>query len=305
MNPLVNLSKVNFNLLKVLEALLIERHVSRAGERLHITQSAVSVALKQLREIYQDPLLIRGQQSRMLPTPLAERLLPLVQEALSAINQALVVGDSFDPKISERHFHLGMSDYCAFIIMPRLMAYLAKHAPTIRVVQHAVNFLADDQPFLTQRLDLVFGFFSALPRSVQAERLAIDRGVLAFCQQHPLARKRKVVLADLLPYPQLFVSLGRTATDSLLVDYLQKQGLSPQVSLLTPHTLIPVHCLPKTQYVAHLVEGLVTPVQKPLGLTIKPAPYDFPVYELHQYWHQRANEDAGHRWLRQVLRHLF
>src|ERR1700722_6325781 len=114
-------SNLNLNLLKDLDVLLREQNVSRAGAKLGITQSAMSLALKQLRYIYQDDLLVRGQSSKMTLTTFAKTLLPQVNQALQAVDTVFTAHLPFEPKHSQRTFHIGMSDYIAFVLLPKLM----------------------------------------------------------------------------------------------------------------------------------------------------------------------------------------
>ncbi len=154
-----NLSEINLNLLKALDALLMEQNVSKAGAKLGLTQSAMSLALKQLREVYQDDLLVRGQQGKMSLTPFAKNLITPVRQALRDIETIFVSHLPFEASTSQRTFHIGMSDYIGLVLLPSLMRAITQFAPHVKIVQHAINYLDSLQPFEDLGLDLVIGDF--------------------------------------------------------------------------------------------------------------------------------------------------
>ena len=120
MQQIHDLRRIDLNLLVVLDALLSERHVSRAAQRLAMSQPAVSHALGRLRELFGDPLLVRVK-SRMQLTSLALELAPKLQASLDQV-RGVIGGPTFEPVRSRRHFRLGMSDYGAWVVLPALLA---------------------------------------------------------------------------------------------------------------------------------------------------------------------------------------
>ena len=121
MQQIHDLRRIDLNLLVVLDALLSERHVSRAAQRLAMSQPAVSHALGRLRELFGDPLLVRVK-SRMQLTSLALELAPKLQASLDQV-RGVIGGPTFEPVRSRRHFRLGMSDYGAWVVLPALLAH--------------------------------------------------------------------------------------------------------------------------------------------------------------------------------------
>lgn len=126
----MNLYRINLNLLKVFSVLMREQHVSDAAKRLHLTQSAISNSLQQLREIFQDELLVRGPK-KMLPTKKALLLAPRIDQALSQLEESLFHTDEFNYRTSERIFNLGMTDSAEYIILPKLYEQLKNLAPNV------------------------------------------------------------------------------------------------------------------------------------------------------------------------------
>ena len=300
---MTNLSNINLNLLYALEALLNHEHVTQAAYSIGVSQAAMSASLKQLRAIYNDPLLVRGQHSRMALTPLAQSLKPTVRRAIEQAEAVLFHKQSFEPQSSQRVFHIGMSDYLAFVLLPPLMRYLNQYAPHVSLIQHPINYLDSVDPFETQGLDLVIGDFPYAPQSLMMKPLFTDNAMIVFDKQHPLSKQDTLTLEAIAKYSQVFVSLEERAQKSFIHDYMLKQQLNPAIALFTPHTLIALQALPQTQLVTHTVKRLAKPFLDHLGLTMKPAPYQktFPPYKARQYWHPKMQTDPGHRWLRQIM----
>src|SRR5882672_6931135 len=128
----MNIAGLNLNLLPVLDALLAERSVSRAGTRLGLSQPAVSNALAQLRELLGDPLLVR-KGAGMAPTERALALAGPLRAALLALEQGLEPAATFDPAKTERDFTIMTNDFVAFAMLPRLLPRLEREAPGVRL----------------------------------------------------------------------------------------------------------------------------------------------------------------------------
>src|SRR6185503_17975574 len=128
----MNIGTVNLNLLLVLDALLVERHVSRAARRLGLSQPAVSNALAQLRTLFNDPLLVRTG-GRMVATERALALAQPLAQALAAVQSVLAGPAAFDPKRAERRFVIAATDFVEFVLVPRLLGRLGREAPGVHL----------------------------------------------------------------------------------------------------------------------------------------------------------------------------
>lgn len=300
----MNISELNFNLLKVFNALLAEQNVSRAGEIIGITQSAVSISLKQLREIYKDDLLVRGQQGKMTLTPLAKSLIQPVKQAVQYSEAAFTAHLPFKAAETSRTFHIGMSDYLALVLLPKLMQTITKTAPNIKIVQHAINHLDSIKPFEESALDIAIGQFFKAPMNLKVTSLFSDPGVVAADKSHPAFKKRKLTLKEYEKYPQVFVSLESRPDQNGLINMIEEQGCQLDVSLMTPHTIIALQALPGTKLMANVVERLANPFIKMLGLALREPPYKVPKYHAQMYWHARDQNDLGHQWLRELIKNI-
>ncbi|MHC3969199.1 LysR family transcriptional regulator, partial [Pseudomonas aeruginosa] len=162
----MNIQTFDLNLLRVLDALLRERNVSRAAERLALSQPAVSNALNRLRELLDDPLLVRAGRA-MQPTPRALALEAPIRAALRQIEQSLGDGEGFDPGRSRQRFTVAVTDYVELICMPALMRRLSERAPGISIaIQHLTPTLPAEA-LDKGELDLVLGRFENVPARFQ------------------------------------------------------------------------------------------------------------------------------------------
>ncbi len=130
---------MDLNLLKLLPVLADEKSVTKAAERLYMSQSAFSHALNRVREQLEDPLFIRTSQG-MEPTPRARQLIPVIRESLGRLERGMTGSRQFDPATSARTFYLGAVDYFEFLGLPRLVSKFKSEAPNIRL---SVDILAE------------------------------------------------------------------------------------------------------------------------------------------------------------------
>ncbi len=160
-----DLRRIDLNLLVILDALLSEQHVTRAAERVHLSQPAVSHALARLRDVLGDPLLVR-QGGTLVPTARALELAAPLAEALAQV-QALLAPNRFDPASAKRRFRVAMSDYSAAIFLPRLVRVLRREAPGIdlQIIQTSREGMVEG--VLNGDLDLAAGVFPDMPAELR------------------------------------------------------------------------------------------------------------------------------------------
>ena len=294
----MNIAALNLNLLPVLDALLAERSVSRAGHRLGLSQPAVSNALGQLRTLLGDPLLVR-RANGMVPTERALALAQPVRAAMLAVEQSLAPPAPFDPATAERDFVLYTNDFVAFALLPRLLARLRREAPGVRL--HVRAFQEHVVPPDLQRgdADLLFSFSRALPPGHRATDLFQDRFVFVARQGHPQVRGR-ITLAAYTKLAHVLVSHEPNAR-GVVDDALAQRGLSRRVALRLSHFLLVPYVLATTDYVAALSELVARPMARSLRLQVLKMPIDVPSGMVRMVWHERTGASPAHAWLRSVV----
>ncbi|MBX3636088.1 MAG: LysR family transcriptional regulator [Rubrivivax sp.] len=290
----MHVGDLDLNLLHVFAAVHATRSVSRAAERLNLSQPAVSHALARLRTALHDPLFIRAGGG-VRATPRAERLAVQVGAALQLLNGALAEADRFDAAHSQRRFVVHMSDIGADEFLPLLMADLGRSAPGVRVEaqQLAPEAIA---PALEQgRLDLAFGYLPALAGTESAPLLD-EHYVVLLRRGHPLA----AALKDRAARPTLerldFVLVASHAEPARALHLL---GLEPRIRLTLPHFTVAAAILATTDL------AVIMPLRPALrfaalhGLQVVEPDLGLPPFTVAMHWTWRQAHDAGHRWLRE------
>lgn len=307
---MTDLSSINLNLLKILDALLSESHVTGAGLKLGMSQSATSTALKQIRDLLDDPILVRGQGSQMFLTDYAKSIQGQVSRLTRELSH-LFNRETFDPSLSSRVFHIGLSDYLSFVLLPDLINHLEKRAPQIKLIVHHVNYFNDANRLETGELDLVLGSFPDAPRHIESEALYEDYPVFVAHKAHPLfASSKAPKLKDIIQYPLIMVSYMNDPTDNYLDRLIKSQGLEAQAKVVVPHALIALLTLKKNHYITHTVKRIAEPIAKWVGLDFLPTPKDLPKierqtpYVAQQYWYKTSTQDTGHQWLRHLIKEV-
>jgi DNA-binding transcriptional LysR family regulator len=294
----VNLNGVDLNLLVALDALLAERNVTRAAERLSLGQPAVSAALNRLRKLFDDPLLSRVG-GELVPTPLAETLVRPVQEAITAIQSVLGVRGSFDPRLDHRTFTVVASDYVGLVLLRHLVRRMAAAAPRVRLVVRPVlpDFLTD---LRRDQIDL-----AVVPQELMPERFELphaelfrDRYVCAVDAGNQTIGEA-LSLEEFTRHPHLASSghqlpaLGQRQIGSL--------GLFPAAEVSTQTSLLAPFLLAGTDLITLVLERLGRQLQDAAGIRLVEPPVPLQTITEAMYWHPRRAEEPGHRWLREQV----
>jgi DNA-binding transcriptional LysR family regulator len=292
----MNISGLNLNLLPILDALLTERSVSRAGERLGLSQPAVSNALGQLRNLFGDPLLVR-KGTAMAPTERALALAEPLRSALLVLEQGLEPPAAFDPATAKNHFTITTNDFVAFAMLPGLLARLQREAPCVRLQVRAWQEHVVPPDLARGDADLALGFNRGLPPGHHAAPLFADRFVFVARQRHPQVRGR-VTLGQYTKLMHVVVSQEPNAR-GIVDDALATRGLSRHVGLRLSHFLLVPPILATTDYVAALSEIVARPMARTLPLQILEMPIDVDGAMVQMVWHERTTSSPAHRWLRE------
>ncbi|MDF3031741.1 MAG: LysR family transcriptional regulator, partial [Moraxellaceae bacterium] len=203
----MDIRKLDLNLLVVLEAIHAEGTLTRAAQRLHLSQPALSHALSRLREALDDPLFLR-QGNRMVPTPRTQRLMGPLHEALGLIGEAVQEGARFDPANSKQEFRLGLRDVFEATTLPALLSQLAREAPDVRLASVRADRREMEADLADGRLDVALDVLLPLSPGGDIRRapLSQDRLVVVARKQHPMLKRGKISLPDYLAASHLLVS---------------------------------------------------------------------------------------------------
>jgi DNA-binding transcriptional LysR family regulator len=291
------LRRIDLNLLLTLHALLAEKHVTRAAVRLHKSQPAVSHSLAQLRELFDDPLLVRRGGSMTLSAR-AQGLLQPLENALHGLN-ALLEAPEFDPALARRLFRLALSDYAAQIILPRLMQSIRQKAPGLDL---AIS-LASREAMLAQladgELDLALGIFPEAPDEIRVQDLFEER-FICLADEAVLPKNEELTLQDWLNRPHVMLAMRPDATDEI-ERALTARGLKRHIALALPHWGTAVSVIAGTDLILTIASRAASKRDQFESLREFVPPLDLPKLSYQQAWHVRREEDPAHRWLREEI----
>jgi DNA-binding transcriptional LysR family regulator len=293
----MNLASLDLNLLKALDALLLEANVGRAAMRLQLSQPAASHALRRLREALQDPLLVRVG-SRMELTPRAQALRAPLAEALSQI-RGLFAGDRFEPKTSERHFRLMFPDLVVELLVPAIARKAAREAPGI--VLDFVPWRGPDvmTAEFTRSLDMITSVQGDAFHGFHRQRIYTDSDALAVRKGHPLQSRLKRKEAFLEARHVAVVMRGQRED---VIDYwLRDKNITRRIAVIVPTYIEAMHVAARTDLVAFVPRRLIASLAKPLTLVTIDPPIDPGVDEQFIFYPTRAQRDPASVWLRNLV----
>jgi DNA-binding transcriptional LysR family regulator len=291
-----NLRRLDINLLLTLDVLLSEHNVTRAAQRLNLSQPSVSVHLAKLRDIFGDPLLLPGPRG-MRPTARADELREPLREALEALERAVAPASAFDPALATHTWKIAATDYGESTVVLPALSRLREQAPGTRLAvidltpAHLVK-QAEQGVF-----DLALHISEDAPPELHRRPLFAERYVLAGRVGHPglmqaPSREQFCALEHVMVSREGGGFFG--VTDRSLVDV----GLMRKVVLSVPHFLMAMSVLAATDLVAMLPSRLV---RGNPALQVVDAPLEVPGYEMAMFWGERSHRDPAHKWLREHL----
>lgn len=293
----MHLSSVDLNLLVALDALLQEQSVSGAAKRLRLSQSATSHALGRLRELFGDPLLVRGYRN-MVPTERACAIRAPLRAHLDGIRELFEdEAANFDPKALTRTFVIASEDYFSATLLPPLFQALQRKAPRVRL--EVCGYDEGDPTALSTTTDLTAGVRPFQEANLRSEALFDDRMVCVVRDKHP-SGGTSLTLETFASLPHVVVGLGqpgRTHVDTLLAE----QEVSRRVTLRVHHFLAAPLAVATSDAVLTLPERLAHRLVTFGKFRVMQPPIDIPSFTYRMAWHERCHNDPGHRWLRRLL----
>ncbi len=293
---MVNLRGIDLNLLVILDALLEEAHVSRAAERLHLSQPATSNALTRARALFDDPLLIRAPGG-LRRTARAEQLRGPLREALARI-QGLIEAPVIDLATIRQTVRLVMADFPATVVGPSLLARIAAEAPGIELVFHPWHSGDEIERLRKSEIDLTTTIDAPPSDDLRFEELGRFGYRVVMRRDHPAARDFS--LKRWLAYPHLMVS-GSAQTRGPVDLALAQRGLARRVGAVVPTFLLGLQLLETSDLIAALPMDLLPDAIKARFVLREPPIHlgDFPMTLVR---HRRSDDDAAVRFVADVVK---
>jgi DNA-binding transcriptional LysR family regulator len=289
----------DLNLLVALEALLTEKSVSRAAERLNISQPAASAALSRLRTYFHDDIL-SSSGKRMFPTSHAESLAPVLAEVLAGVEKLIALSTVFDPATSRRVFRIGASDYITTVLLTPLMPTLERLAPGVRL---EISLPSERMVGMLERgeIDLIMTPEPYTSPDHPADLLFEESHVVVGWSGNPVF-KESLTADAFFELGHIIVEMGAAHAPSFADTQLGDLGRQRRVEVIAPSFSAVPWMLPNTHRLAMMHERLARKLAPSLPLTIAPLPFDFPVMREMVQYHRTRIHDAGLGWLIEKIR---
>jgi DNA-binding transcriptional LysR family regulator len=293
---LVNIRNVDLNLLFILDVLLDERSVSRAAQRLNLSQPAVSGALKRLRDTFQDPLFVRAQQG-IRPTPQALELIGPIKSVLQEID-AILSATGFNPEAAESIFTIAATDYAQMTFLAPFMQMVHRAAPNIRFSIVSTDIARMPDQFERQEIDFAITVPEMAPKNVEAMELFENHYVCAISPNHPTATT-DLSLDEFCSLNHVLVTPSSGGFVGPTDDALEKLGRRRCVTVSIPNFLSLPSILVNSDFIAVAPERVLGSFAD--ELCIFSAPLVLLPFKVVVLWHELSARSPAHSWLREKM----
>lgn len=290
--------RTDLDLLRVLDAIHAEGGVTRAAERLNLSQSAISHSLARLRLMFGDPLFTRDGR-RLSATPLTRDLIGPLRQGLQTLDRLVANAGRFDPATAEAQVTIGLRDPTETLMLPAIMGRIAHEAPGIDLRTVQVRRRNVETALANGTVSLAIDIALPLADAVHRQKLTADRMVMVARRGHPMLRRRSTLEAYLAQQHVMVTS--RRKGPGLEDVELSKRGLRRRIRLRCRNYLAALRAVAETDLVLTMAERYATVLTPGLPLRTVPLPFRIPTLDLYLYWHASADGDAANRWLRGLV----
>ena len=298
----MNVFATDANLFLVLHAVLEEKSATRAAERLHVTQSAISNALGRLRDLFGDPLVVRSGRG-LVSTPRADELAPHLAEAVKALQVALDGGAVFVAKESTRSFVLCAADNHQGSEVPRIAQAFAAAMPRAKLRVVSTDYLAATDGLATGVVDCMLGPEQVAGPGLSQEWLFEERAAFVVRRDHPtMPAKMSVKAFNDARHVDVEVVLGRTGIGhDVATRHFKALGLRREAPVTVPHFTAAAMVASRTDLMAGLPHRFAKLMCGLLPLRVVPTLFPVPKIGIALVWHERTDADPGARFFRRLV----
>lgn len=291
---------IDIRLLRAFQVLMAERNVSRASERLEISQPAASHALARLRRVFHDPLLLKSRGG-MVITPRGEEIAETVGRWISEFDALVNVTDDFDSVASRRTFVITATEHAEHLVMPALLRDIRKSAPGVRLRVQLPDPDRSLELLESGEVDLRFAWLIKPPLSMRSVPLFQDRFVCIAARDHPEIRG-SLSVAQFLRFPHARTyGTNRTTSNRVIDEAIQRLGRKPAPPFQLQNFLSVPLALAGTDLIATVPLSFARVFSKQYPLQVVEPPVRLPRIRYAAYWHERNQKEPGHRWLRDMV----
>ena len=304
----MNINRIDLNLLVYLDALLRERNVTQAAHNLNLSQPAMSNGLRRLRELFDDPLLVRTSDG-MTPTERALELEPVVREVLTIIDRAVQPRSAFEPMEAQRVFRIMASDYAESTLLPTVLGQLRTLAPglTLDIMTPSDVSFADVE---RGKVDMVINRFDSMPQSFHQIHLWDDSFSCLLSPENPVLED--FTLDNYLKANHVWVSktgmgvgVGVDPSDVQRLGWvdaaLNKLGKKRQIRVFTRHYQAAMTMAEQNDLIVTLPTRAAQLKANNPKVVLREPPLDIPPLELKMAWSPLLQHNPANRWLRKLI----
>ena len=293
----MNFNRVDLNLFLVFEVIYAEAGITRASERLNLSQPAISHALGRLRELFDDPLFTR-QGRVMTPTPFARRLIEPVQQALRGLELTLCQVDSFDSPRARRRFTVGMREVVEAGLIPIMMRRIEKSAPHIDLAIVRSGRRELENELSAGMLDIAVDVHLPVGEDIRRQRMCAERLVVVARRAHPSVGPG-LDLETYLAEEHIIVTQRRRGLSA--EDYeLNRQNLRRNIRMRCQSYLTACRAVAATNMILTMAQRWAPAMNAQLDNQLVAFPLDVSAFDSYIYWHKHSENDAASAWLRQL-----
>ena len=288
---------MDLNLLRVFEAVFRERHLTRAARVLSVSPSAVSHALRRLREHLDEPLFVR-EGAKMEPTAMCQRAAPALLDELAQLRSLLDRWGRFEPRESTQTFRIGMSESVEPMLVPGLSPAFFRAAPAASLVSLGFDRADLSRRLASRQMDVAIEIVLATPPQVHHEPLLEDDLCVAVRRGHPL--RRGPTLEQYRGARHVVVSARPSGT--VLEDLALAQfGVERRVSVRCRSYATALRLVERSDDLLTIPTRIARDVGQSLAVLRRPLPVRLPSVHLHVYWHANSDADPSNLWLRNLM----
>ncbi|WP_322400430.1 LysR family transcriptional regulator [Massilia luteola] len=293
---------IDTHLIRILHTLMEEGSVSRTADLLGQTQPAISVALRRLRTITGDPLLVRSG-NRMVPTVRGLALIGPASQVLRGVDDILRPADGFDPRVADQTFRIASPDYLDVFFVPAIVDRLRRQAPNARIeFTHLLAGGGYERGLESGFVDLVIGNWHTPPEHLHLQPLCDDELVCLMRDTHPIA-PGALDTAAFAAADHLTVTTHGGAGPGTIDMALRSAGLRRNVVATLPYFCAAPYVLVKSDLIFTTTRSFARHYAEFLSLRVEPLPTAAPALRYYQLWHDRTHRAPASKWLRDLVAH--
>lgn len=296
----MHISRLDLNLLLVLDAIYTERGVTQASKKLNLTQPAVSHALGRLRDALGDPLFVRAGKT-LAPTARARSLIEPVRTSLRQMELALSQFEQFDPRSMARRFNVGLRGALELTLLAPLMARIDAAAPNVEIATFHVERRTMEADLASGTMDVAVDVpLLPLGENIRHQLITTDRLVVLARPGHPAVRNGRIDFRKYLKQDHIVVTSRRRAAALEDIE-LSRLGLQRRVRLHAQHYAAACEVVTRTDFLLTMLERYARSVNRVFGNQILNLPFEVLPIQFYMYWHDTTDQDSAGHWLRDQL----